>query len=92
MTSSTSGSRLSLRCGQTTFEKGRSSLPQIQEFVTHFFNGGTHFEKPLREAIDVVKRYERAGKPKPDILFLTDGACSVPSGLRRGVAGDAHLG
>jgi uncharacterized protein with von Willebrand factor type A (vWA) domain len=62
----------------TTFEKGRASLAKVQEFVTHFFNGGTHYERPLREAIEVVKRYERAGKPKPDILFITDGACRVP--------------
>ena len=29
----------------------------------------------------MVKRYERAGKPKPDILLLSDGSCKVPDGF-----------
>jgi uncharacterized protein with von Willebrand factor type A (vWA) domain len=62
----------------STFVGGRGSLDQVVEFVGHFFNGGTHFERPLTEAIEIVERYERTGKPKPDILFLTDAACEVP--------------
>lgn len=65
----------------TKFVNGKGSLAQVKDFVTHFFNGGTHFERPLRQAMDVVTGYERAGKPKPDILFITDGACSVPEGF-----------
>ena len=55
------------------FEEGQGTLEQIVEITEHFFCGGTHYEKPLREAADIVKRAHAAtGKPKPDIVFMTD--------------------
>lgn len=63
---------------ETVFPKGQGSLDQVIAFAEHFFAGGTHYERPLRRAMEIVESYARKGKVKPDILFLTDGACAVP--------------
>jgi uncharacterized protein with von Willebrand factor type A (vWA) domain len=55
-----------------SFEKGKGTLDQLIEFTEHFFGGGTHYERPLRQAMDIVNAYHAEGKPKPDIVFLTD--------------------
>jgi len=45
----------------------------LLEMAAHFFNGGTSFESPLREAVSLID----ADMKNADILFLTDGVCSV---------------
>ena len=63
---------------QSTFPNGQGPLSQVIEFAGHFYAGGTHFERPLRQALDVITTYDKAGKPKPDVVFITDGQCRVP--------------
>jgi len=43
---------------------------ELIEMAEHFFNGGTNFERPLREAVQIMN--EVAFK-KGDIVFITDG-------------------
>ncbi|EPZ47876.1 hypothetical protein [Alicyclobacillus acidoterrestris] len=47
---------------------------EIIEMACHFFDGGTSFEEPLREAVKVM---DDSAFQKGDIVFLTDGAASV---------------
>lgn len=54
------------------FEKGRAPLEKVIQFTEHFFNGGTHYEKPMMMALEIVERYGADDKPKPDVVFITD--------------------
>ena len=50
------------------------SSQRILDCAETFLNGGTDFEKPLREAFALTS----SGKmDKPDIVFITDGICDV---------------
>jgi uncharacterized protein with von Willebrand factor type A (vWA) domain len=48
---------------------------EIVEMAEWFWNGGTDFECPLNEAIDVIKNYNKF--KKADIILVTDGSSSV---------------
>jgi len=50
----------------------------LVDMAAHFYNGGTSFESPLREAVSLI---ENGDMSRADILFLTDGACSIDSQL-----------
>ncbi len=51
-----------------------ASSQKILDCAETFLNGGTNFEKPLREAFALTS----SGKmDKPDIVFITDGICDV---------------
>jgi len=50
-------------------------IEKIQEAASFFFNGGTDFDRPLSEAFDIISKKEKYRKA--DIVFITDGACSV---------------
>jgi hypothetical protein len=55
--------------------KGQCDFEQLIEIGEHFLcSSGTDFEKPLQEA---VRFLEKDKYPGGDIVFLTDGACSV---------------
>lgn len=54
------------------FPDGKAPIDKVIEFTEHFFRGGTHYEKPLRMGMEIIQRYEDEGKPKPDIVFITD--------------------
>lgn len=58
---------------------GVAPIEKVVEFVEHFLGGHTDFMPPLQEAMSIVEEYEQAGKPKPDIVLITDGDCWVPS-------------
>ena len=47
---------------------------ELVEMAQHFFNGGTDFESPLREAVKVM---DDTDFKKGDIVFLTDGEAYV---------------
>ncbi|WP_029421716.1 VWA domain-containing protein [Alicyclobacillus macrosporangiidus] len=47
---------------------------ELVEMASHFFNGGTDFEQPLREAVQVM---DEASFKKGDIVFITDGESRV---------------
>lgn len=54
------------------FAEGKAKLTDVIEMTEHFFNGGTHFEKPLLDALEIVERYNDVDGKKPDIVFITD--------------------
>ena len=57
------------------FPKDEQADPQkILDCAETFLNGGTNFEAPLRE---VFSLYSSGMLEKPDIVFITDGECSV---------------
>ena len=58
------------------FPKDEKPSPKkVLDCAETFLNGGTNFENPLNEAMNLVKE----GKfSNPDIVFITDGVCSVP--------------
>lgn len=50
----------------------------IIDFAEFFFNGGTDFMGPLDKAIEILmEEHERTGGIQSDIVFATDGQCSV---------------
>jgi uncharacterized protein with von Willebrand factor type A (vWA) domain len=54
------------------FPGGKAPIEKVIEFTEHFFGGGTYYEPPLRMAMKIVQDYHERGKPKPDIVFITD--------------------
>lgn len=67
------GSRSEIRIDR--FLKPRQAgLDEILKALAFFFNGGTDFERPLREAVKIM-----AESPlrKGDVIFITDGECQV---------------
>lgn len=56
-------------------KKGHCTFEQLIEIGEHFLcSSGTDFEKPLRDALRFL---EKDKYPGGDIVFLTDGVCSV---------------
>lgn len=76
------------------FPKGRGSLKEVVAFVTKAYNGGTDFEKPLDEAVDLLEaEFNTAGLSRGDVVFITDDNCSVkPAWLARYKKRKAALG
>lgn len=64
-----------------TFDFGLESdfSPQkVIDYAEFFFNGGTDFMRPLSIALDRLRSEHAAtGKIKGDIIFITDGLCSI---------------
>ena len=55
--------------------KAKDATPaELVEMAQHFFNGGTDFERPLREAVQVM---DDAAFKKGDIVFITDGEAQI---------------
>lgn len=63
---------------ESRFPGGATPIDKVIEFSEHFFAGGTHYEQPLRRAMNICLEYAAARKPKPDIVFITDDECRVP--------------
>lgn len=57
------------------FLPGKYTADDLMAAAKHFFNGGTNFETPMREAVRLM---EQDGFQKADIVFITDGACKMP--------------
>lgn len=53
---------------------GKASFEKAVEIGSYFLNGGTDFMKPLNEATNLIEKQEFK---KSDIVFITDGECSV---------------
>lgn len=62
------------------FRPGQYTPEELLESATHFFNGGTDFESPMREAMRLM---EHDGFRKADIVFITDGECRMPEDFVR---------
>lgn len=56
------------------YPNGQVSAKDKLEIVESRSGGGTDFEKPLKEAIEMIKQQ---GLKKADICFITDGECAV---------------
>lgn len=55
------------------FAGGKTTLNGVLEMTEHFWGGGTAYEQPLRQALEIIERsYDDANKPKPDVVFITD--------------------
>ena len=53
-------------------------MEKIFEFAELFFGGGTDFEAPLTVAVKHLRaEFDKTGKIKGDIVFITDGYCNV---------------
>ena len=64
------------------WNKAKEVTPsELVNMAEHFFNGGTDFESPLREAVKVM---DESDFKKGDIVFLTDGAASVSDSFLHG--------
>jgi len=62
------GSTTEIKVSRYYAGKKQSLLP----IAKHFFGGGTNFDRPIEEALKEVGKDRRA-----DIVFITDGHCSV---------------
>ena len=60
------------------FLPGQYTADDLLSAAEHFFDGGTDFETPLREALRMINEEEFENA---DILFITDGRCAVSDGL-----------
>lgn len=56
---------------------GEAPLKDVLTMTEHFFGGGTSYERPLRMAMNLVLDAHAQGKPKPDIVFITDDDCTI---------------
>jgi uncharacterized protein with von Willebrand factor type A (vWA) domain len=53
------------------------TINDVVELAQHFWSGGTNYEVPLIEASTLVEEYAAAGKPRPDVVLVTDDECKV---------------
>lgn len=58
------------------FRKGQAKTQDLIQFSDSFIGGGTNYELPLREALELLKKSEFK---KADLLFVTDGSSFLPS-------------
>lgn len=56
------------------FLPGQYTMNDIMASAGSYFGGGTNYETPLREAVSLM---EKGILTKPDIVFITDGACDI---------------
>ena len=61
------------------FLPGRYTAENKLRAAETFLGGGTDFETPLKEALRLMEQHEFA---EADIVFLTDGECSLPELFR----------
>ena len=57
------------------FPQGHTPVHKVIEMTEGFLNGGTNYEQPLRMALEMIEKdFDALGKPRPDIVFITDDA------------------
>ena len=57
------------------FPQGHTPVAKVIEMTEGFLNGGTNYEQPLRMALEMIEKdFDALGKPRPDIVFITDDA------------------
>lgn len=59
-----------------TFPAGKTNRLDVLDMAEGFLSGGTDFSKPLRRALDLIKKSD---KHRPDVVFITDGQAALPS-------------
>ena len=55
----------------TFFKKGQSTVEMLLQFSQSFLGGGTNYENPLREALNIIVKSQFN---EADVLFVTDGS------------------
>lgn len=55
--------------------KHEPGIDQLIDIATYAFGGGTDFDRPLREALDLIR--EEQVLRRADIVFISDGECEV---------------
>lgn len=58
------------------FYKGQASMQDLLTFSNSFLGGGTNYEQPLRESLNILLQSEFN---EADILFVTDGSSFLPT-------------
>lgn len=62
--------------------KAKDASPtELIDMAQHFFNGGTNFERPLKEAVQVM---DDSAFKKGDVVFITDGEAQVSDEFLQG--------
>lgn len=56
------------------YAKGKYTTDDVLNFAESFIGGGTDFETPLTQAVELI---ECEGFENADIVFITDGECSI---------------
>lgn len=60
------------------FDTKRLDPETLLDFAEYFYNGGTHFDKPLDRGVEFLEaEHKKTGAIKSDIVFATDGECDV---------------
>lgn len=55
-----------------------TDITDVIDFAETFFGGGTDFETPLTNAVDLLDaEFNADGRPRGDIVLITDGECQV---------------
>ncbi|MGN7478241.1 vWA domain-containing protein [Solibacillus silvestris] len=58
------------------FRKGQATTQDLIHFSNSFLGGGTNYELPLRESLNILLRSEFT---EADLLFVTDGSSFLPA-------------
>ena len=67
-------------CQVDIFRPGEYTLEDKLSAAETFLGGGTNFERPIREAIQLM---ESEGFEKADVVFITDGECELSDVCRQ---------
>lgn len=63
------------------FPEGKGPFEKVMSFLGTQANGGTEFDGVLTEALEkATKDFDKAGKDKADIIFITDGQAHLEDG------------
>lgn len=62
---------------ETGAKNGEMTAEMSVDFVSHFWGGGTSYERPLLRAMSIIKEYADRGTKRPDVVFITDDECRV---------------
>lgn len=55
------------------FPAGESDINKVIQMTEHFFCGGTHYERPLTQALKIIETdFDAHDKGRPDIVFISD--------------------
>ncbi len=60
---------------QHVIDLSKPDVNQVIKMTEHFFNGGTHYERPLRMALQLATdHFDARSEGRADIVFITDDA------------------
>ena len=67
-------------CQVDIFRPGEYTLEDKLSAAETFLGGGTNFERPIREVIQLM---DTEGFEKADVVFITDGECELPDACQQ---------